>query len=762
MATYHLRVKDDTKSTGKRISAKRHADYILREEGEAHADYINREGAQSDRNDCVFKGNQLPKWAKGSAQKFFSAATRYEDKGNVRYREIELSLPNELTLEQNREIVDKFIANHVSNHYYAYAIHEKAGAVSGERHPHVHIMFSERLIDDVEKTSERPACKYFRRAAKPLKGEAVASFERRREHGAPKDKKWHDKKYLYKLRADFAQIQNEVLAKNGFSIRVDYRTLKAQQAEAEKHGDEFLAQVYKRMPESYIGIVSAHEGDEFATEVKRYRQRNQEKQHALFLDDLKRKSVEEGEAKLLVKQAEGSWLALSSSQAYKSANMNDESLHDLNQRILSGLTRIQKLKGKIIGYLCARKRAQEEYLPATEHQFIRDYESKVSQREDLERFFAELVPTSTYSYPENQKAFQIVKSEVEKKISDLRSFLAQNNPKYWAILVKLNEPYRRKNVELVVHGLLQNDLKILAELKQTSSAVLENINALKELIKGREKTKVIFTASEIRDNLLRQYRFLKKQYEKAVDSRNALMLSQVSPINALNRAKNIFVHGGFDKLHAKLEEYEKTLEQFGHDKSQYLLWQQTFNDKKWSSSGDKLREQYYLTKTKIHLEMTGRKLAETKNQLDSELTRLEKLCQTEEAQEKIALLAAGILFKNLEKEQEYEKAKKLVADLSEKLEEAEKRFKAFDEGYRSLKQNRVYRVIQPESNSTRTFALKENELMAIIADALLGESYAVQLVARSTGNNLEMEKDWEMMSEFDKDEFIRKKIIREL
>ena len=52
--------------------------------------------------------------------------------------------------------------------------------------------------------------------------------------------------------------------------------------------------------------------------------------------------------------------------------------------------------------------------------------------------------------------------------------------------------------------------------------------------------------------------------------------------------------------------------------------------------------------------------------------------------------------------------------------------------------------------------------MAIIADALLGEPYAVQLVARFGDNNLEMEKDWEMMSEFDKDEIIRKKIVREL
>ena len=76
MATYHLRVKNDTKTSGTKVSAKNHAKYILREEGKAHADYINREGAQSEKTDCVFKSNQLPKWAKGSAQKFFSAATR--------------------------------------------------------------------------------------------------------------------------------------------------------------------------------------------------------------------------------------------------------------------------------------------------------------------------------------------------------------------------------------------------------------------------------------------------------------------------------------------------------------------------------------------------------------------------------------------------------------------------------------------------------------------------------------------------------------
>ena len=113
-------------------------------------------------------------------------------------------------------------------------------------------------------------------------------------------------------------------------------------------------------------------------------------------------------------------------------------------------------------------------------------------------------------------------------------------------------------------------------------------------------------------------------------------------------------------------------------------------------------------------------------------------------------------------EQEYETAKKLVADLSEKLQETKKRFKAFDEGYKGLKPNQVYRVIQPQDYSTKVDRLKENELATIIADALLGEPCAVQLVARFGDNNLEMEKDWEMMTELDKDEIINKKMVREL
>jgi hypothetical protein len=49
------------------------------------------------------------------SQKFFEAANRYEDRGNRRFKELEMSLPNELTLEQNLEIVKCFISKHLSN-----------------------------------------------------------------------------------------------------------------------------------------------------------------------------------------------------------------------------------------------------------------------------------------------------------------------------------------------------------------------------------------------------------------------------------------------------------------------------------------------------------------------------------------------------------------------------------------------------------------------------------------------------------------------
>ena len=613
----------------------------------------------------------------------------------------------------------------------------------------------------MEKIQERPACKYFRRAAKPLKGEQVASFERRRQHGAPKDPKWHDKNYLYEIREDFARIQNEILAKNGFSIHVDHRTLKAQQETAEKDGDDFLAKLYKRMPESYVGILPVQEENESSKSLKRYRRNIQSKQHELFLADLHQKMAAEFEIKLSVRQAEYSTFALMNSQAYKLANLDDESLRTLNQDILSGLERIKEVKRYFVGVDRAKEQAERQYLTPADHKFILDYRNRLGQELNLEKLLRDLSALPE-TYKESQAEFRAIKKVMEKRITDLRLFLSRKHAQYCAIEEKLQNSYRRKNVELVVHGILQRNLEILEELKKASESILKNVTALRCKLEIREKPQTSFTAKEVRDSLFQQFRSFQRQYEEAKSRYYALMFKRVSSAEALSRAKNIFVHGGFKKLSIEQKVYEKELARYKLEKSESQNRAMDFNSRQWSSCSEKLQAQYYLTKSQIHLEETEQKLLDTKIQLDNESSRLESLCKTQEAQEKIALIAASILRKNLKIAQEYETTIKLMNALRDKIQTAKKRFNALDDGYWRLKKNFVYRVIPSQSDSVKTSALKENTLPAIIADALLGEPYAVQLVARFDSNALEMEKDWELMSELDKDEFIRKKIIRKL
>ncbi|MBR0289863.1 MAG: MobA/MobL family protein [Selenomonadaceae bacterium] len=135
--------------------------HIEKTNAQSHIEYINRERAYENRGACIFHAHRLPKWAQDNPKKFFQAADKYEGIGHRRYVEIEFALPNELkTVEQYRQIIDAFIAKHLNDHYFVYAIHDKIGMLSGQRHPHVHIMFSERQIGDVKKR-EPASCNFF-------------------------------------------------------------------------------------------------------------------------------------------------------------------------------------------------------------------------------------------------------------------------------------------------------------------------------------------------------------------------------------------------------------------------------------------------------------------------------------------------------------------------------------------------------------------------------------------------------------------------
>ena len=145
--------------------------------------------------------------------------------------------------------------------------------------------------------------------------------------------------------------------------------------------------------------------------------------------------------------------------------------------------------------------------------------------------------------------------------------------------------------------------------------------------------------------------------------------------------------------------------------------------------------------------------------MENESQRLENLCITEEVKEKIGIIAASILRKNLPHVKNFDNVKKQLITIKENLKLTRIRLKFILEN--PAKKKNYYRVLDL-ANLPRKTTEDKNRIVEIIADALRGENYAVQLVARSSGNNLEMEKNWELMSELDKDEMRQHKIFRNL
>ena len=302
MAMYHFRIKSSNRNQGTSVSAAEHSDYINRTgryknydqkktnagaqsaslpptatSAASHLQYINRESVFQKRGGCVYSKNHLPKWADGSAKTFFTAADKYERFNGERYKEIEFSLPNELNLDEQKKIVDEFINQYLQDFYYAYAIHDKIGSMSdGERQPHVHIMFSTREIDDVERKQERPPELFFRQhnSKNPAKG------------GCRKSWKWNSadrKNYLMRLRRDYANIQNEALARNGINLRVDHRTLEAQREEALANGDYLMADLLNKRPEKSVGPVELLKTNSpLVSNQKKLREVNHQREQSLI------------------------------------------------------------------------------------------------------------------------------------------------------------------------------------------------------------------------------------------------------------------------------------------------------------------------------------------------------------------------------------------------------------------------------------------------------------------------------------------------
>ena len=727
----------------------------------SHAEYINRENAYKHRGGCIFQFHRLPKWANDDPKKFFQAADKYEGVGHRRYVEIEFALPNELkTVEQYRQIIDAFIAKHLSEHYYTYAIHNKIGMMSdGQYHPHVHIMFSERIIDDVEIKKERAAKAFFIYPARKKKDGSEPPFEERWKRGAPKARKWCNRQYVSEIRADFARIQNEVLEQNGFSIRVDHRTLQAQKEEAEKNGDTFLARLFSRIPEEYVGVISCKEDDDEKVErLKEFRALRKQHFDLVMKIDAIAKETDELETKDAVQISSTAAKSLMDSKEYAAQKFTSQPLLAMREKMLTAVAEVNKWKRIIISQHDADELAKLEYMTKFERELWKKYFETLGQKKKLEEFLKTLKKPDE-SEKEEVKAYDELVRGVNSKIFSLLISARAMKKSVEDIKRRLGQPEYKNNILMVTHQILQANTHARKMLKRASEELDKAVDDLRNALfaKTMEEPQTSFKTREVYDLIRQQYRALKKEHEDLFVEKFHLQRQIISPQRAIFMAKNIFVGGDYKRLREEIRLYKKEEQKLAPKLLAFSKEEKEFQTRDWLvfPRSTFLQVQYYLTKQRTILELERSRLDQITVSLQNKQVELEALCRQPEAVKKIDEIATGILRKNLRFVRKLERVENRDKEILQRMNHAQDQMKALENRIALDEVNTRYRV-------TCSDTLSNKKAASIIADAILFDSQAVQLVARFNGNNLEMEKDWELMSEFDKDELIRRKIIREL
>ena len=212
MSSYHHRIKSGKKGTAA-----------------GHAAYITRQGRHSSLEDLIFtEHGNMPEWAKDNPMLFWKTGDRNERANGAVYREHEIALPNELTPEQQIELARNIKTTIVGDTKpYQLAIHVPASSLEGVPNTHVHLMFSDRLDDGIDRSPQQTFSRY--NAQNPESG------GRKKDSGGKNRLALRDE--VIEARRKCAQLQNDALAKYGHTARVDHRTLRDQgiAREPERH-----------------------------------------------------------------------------------------------------------------------------------------------------------------------------------------------------------------------------------------------------------------------------------------------------------------------------------------------------------------------------------------------------------------------------------------------------------------------------------------------------------------------------------------------
>lgn len=144
-------LKNSSQKPSKNSSAVQRFHYITRIQNfENHKENI------AEKLEFVQSGN-MPYFAQNKPDEFWQAAHIYERKNGRVCSSLVVALPKELTAAQRSELAEQFIAEFADRYQFPYscAIHNHQGSLGGQEQPHLHLMYSERSVDEIERTPEQ-------------------------------------------------------------------------------------------------------------------------------------------------------------------------------------------------------------------------------------------------------------------------------------------------------------------------------------------------------------------------------------------------------------------------------------------------------------------------------------------------------------------------------------------------------------------------------------------------------------------------------
>ena len=118
--------------------------------------FKNYKESISEQIEFVKSGN-LPSFAEGKPAEFWQAADVYERSNGRTCSSLVVALPKELNQAQRIELAEAFITEFADRYRFPFscAIHNHAGSIAGIEQPHLHLMYSERHMDGIDRSAEQ-------------------------------------------------------------------------------------------------------------------------------------------------------------------------------------------------------------------------------------------------------------------------------------------------------------------------------------------------------------------------------------------------------------------------------------------------------------------------------------------------------------------------------------------------------------------------------------------------------------------------------